>query len=217
MQPRFITFEGGEGAGKSTQIKQLAAAMQAQNLPHIVTREPGGSVGGETIRDLVVKGDADTWDPVSESLLFMTARYHHLEHVIKPALREGKWVLCDRFYDSTYVYQGVVKQVGGAWLDQLYTHLYGTFGPDITLLLDLPAKDGLARTDDRAGDETRFESLGEAFHTRIRNAFLARADAAPERISVIDALAAPADVHAAICGAINLRYGLQLKPQQGDA
>lgn len=211
MQPQFITFEGGEGAGKSTQIRLLSEYLTKNNIPHITTREPGGSVGGEIIRDLVVKGDADSWDAVSESLLFMTARYHHIEHTIKPALADGKWVLCDRFYDSTYVYQGVVKQVGGAWLDQLYTQLYGGFAPSLTLLLDMPAEEGLKRAGARADDENRFESLGLAFHEQIRKAFLQRAKAHPTRIKLVDAQQSIEQVHAlavnAVCSALNITGG----------
>lgn len=209
MQPHFITFEGGEGAGKSTQIKLLAAYFEQHNIPHIITREPGGSVGGETIRDLVVKGDANTWDPVTESLLFMTARYHHIEHTIKPALASGKWVLCDRFYDSTYVYQGIVKQVGGAWLDQLYATMFGNFAPHLTLLLDMPAEAGLSRAEARHSDENRFESLGLAFHEHIREAFLARAKAEPTRIKTVDATGSIEQVQAAVLEAMQQTCNLQ--------
>lgn len=211
---RFITLEGGEGAGKSTQVKLLAAAFAAAGLATCVTREPGGSVGGEAIRGLVVSGAADKWHPVTESLLFMTARYDHLETKIKPALARGEWVLCDRFYDSTYVYQGIAKSVGTAWLDQLYAHLFGNQGPDMTLLLDLPADVGLARTDKRGNiAESRFESMGLAYHEQLRAGFCTLAATYPQRIKTVDASQSAAQVHAAILAAVNVRFGLTLYPQ----
>lgn len=214
MQPRFITIEGGEGAGKSTQLKWLAASFAQAGIAAITTREPGGSEGGEAIRNLVVSGSVDRWHDGTESLLFMTARYDHVEQRIKPALAEGSWVLCDRFYDSTYVYQGMAKQVGTAWLDDLYAKLFGNFGPDATLLLDLPADVGLGRATARGNEaESRFERMGLAFHTTLRDAFLARAKAEPQRFLVIDARPTPQEVHTAILAALNTRFGLALKPQ----
>ena len=138
QRSRFITLEGGEGAGKSTQVKRLAHAFANAGIGLRVTREPGGSAGGEAIRGLVVNGAVDRWNPTTESLLFMTARYDHVETTIKPALASGMWVVCDRFYDSTYVYQGMAKAVGTAWLNQLYAQLFGNCAPDVTLWLDLP-------------------------------------------------------------------------------
>lgn len=213
MKPRFITFEGGEGAGKSTQIRLLAQAFEAASLPFISTREPGGSDGAEAIRALVVTGAVDRWHPVTESLLFMTARYDHLATRVQPALANGQWVLCDRFYDSTYVYQGLAKQVGGEWLDMLYTHLYGGFAPDLTFLLDIPVETGLGRAAARAGNETRFESMDTSFHESLREGFLALASAQPERIDVIEATSSPQDVHAQIISALNRRFSLSLVPQ----
>lgn len=211
--PRFITIEGGEGAGKSTQLKWLAQSFAAAGLGVRTTREPGGSTGGEAIRGLVVSGAVDAWDATTEALLFMTARYDHVQTHIKPALAAGSWVLCDRFYDSTYVYQGVVKGVGTAWLDQLYAQLFGNFAPDCTLLLDLPAETGLARATARGNEaESRFERMGVAFHTRLREAFLARAAVHPQRFLTVDASAAPEAVHASIIAVLNRRFGLALQP-----
>jgi dTMP kinase len=213
MTARFITLEGGEGAGKSTQVKLLAQAFAAAGVETLVTREPGGSPGGEAIRGLVVSGAVDAWHPATESLLFMTARYDHLQAKIKPALTDGKWVLCDRFYDSTYIYQGVAKGVGTAWLDQLYTLLFGNDGPSLTLLLDLPAEVGLSRADKRGNvAESRFEQMGIAYHTKLREGFLGLAKAHPARIATIDASADAASVHAAIIAVVNARFGLALKP-----
>lgn len=213
MQPRFITLEGGEGAGKSTQVKLLAASFAAAGIETLTTREPGGSTGGEAIRGLVVSGAVDAWDPVTESLLFMTARYDHLATHIRPALAAGSWVLCDRFYDSTYIYQGVAKGVGGAWLDQLYAHLFANMAPALTLLLDLPPEIGLARADKRGNvAESRFEQMGLAYHTRLREGFLALAAREPQRIHKVDATQDAAAVHNAVISIINKRFGLALQP-----
>ena len=213
IRPHFITLEGGEGAGKSTQMKWLAAAFAATGMEYIVTREPGGSEGGEAIRALVVSGGIDRWNAATESLLFMTARYDHLETTIKPTLARGAWVLCDRFYDSTYVYQGMAKNVGTAWLDQLYSHLFGNFAPDLTLLLDLSPSVGLLRADKRGNvAESRFEQMGHDYHERIRAGFLELASANPARIHVVDAAQPASDVHAAIITAINTRFDLALAP-----
>lgn len=215
MRPRFITLEGGEGAGKSTQIKLLAEAFAKAGISAITTREPGGSPGGEAIRGLVVSGDVDKWHPTSESLLFMAARYDHLETKIKPALARGEWVLCDRFYDSTYVYQGIAKGVGGAWLDQLYRLLFANNAPDFTLLLDLPPSVGLKRADKRGNvAESRFEQMDVAFHEQLRAGFLQLAADNAARIQTIDATGDAANVHHAIIAAVNARFGLHLQAVQ---
>lgn len=211
MKPRFITLEGGEGAGKSTQVKRLAAAFAAAGIPLLTTREPGGSKGGEAIRGLVVSGAVDAWHPATESLLFMAARLDHLEAHIKPAMARGDWVLCDRFYDSTYIYQGIAKQVGTAWLDQLYALLFGNTGPDLTLLLDLDPKVGLARADKRGNiAESRFEQMDFSFHQKLREGFLQLAKGHPQRIMTVDASKDADAVHRAIITAVNARFGLSL-------
>lgn len=209
---RFITLEGGEGAGKSTQLKLLAQSFAAAGVGAITTREPGGSTGGEAIRNLVVTGTADRWHPTTESLLFMAARFDHLEAKIKPALAAGQWVLCDRFYDSTYIYQGIAKNVGTAWLDQIYRQLFANAAPDLTLLLDLPPSVGLARTDKRGNVvESRFEQMDIAFHERLRSGFLELAAANPVRIQTVDATQDATSVHKAIIAAVNARFGLALQ------
>lgn len=209
---RFITLEGGEGAGKSTQIKLLAAAFAQAGIRAITTREPGGSAGGEAIRAMVVSGAADKWHPTTEALLFMAARFDHLATVIAPALAQGKWVLCDRFYDSTSVYQGIAKKVGTAWLDQLYRQLFANTAPDLTLLLDLPPDIGLARTDTRGNvAESRFEQMDFDFHETLRAGFLRLAAAHPERIRTIDATGDARTVHRAIIAQVNARFGLALE------
>ncbi|MFZ4126220.1 MAG: dTMP kinase [Rickettsiales bacterium] len=214
----FITLEGGEGAGKSTQIKLLAQALEQAGLKALTTREPGGSVGAEAIRKLVVEGAADRWDPVTESLLFMTARYDHLETKIKPALARGEWVVCDRFFDSTYIYQGIAKGVSTEWLNQLYSLLYGNTKPDLTLLLDIDPKEGLSRANARnSGAETRFENMDLSFHQKLRDGFLKRAKEEPARIAVIDAAASIETIHKHIVEAVNQRFQLSLRATNGSA
>lgn len=210
---RFITLEGGEGAGKSTQLRLLQQTFEAAALPHCVTREPGGSVGGEAIRKLVVEGDAGRWNPTSEALLFMAARYDHVTTLIKPALAEGKHVLCDRFYDSTYVYQGIGKSVGTQWLDGLYRQLYGNFAPDMTVYLDIAPSEGLARASARGNvAESRFESMDISFHETLRAGFLARAKAEPSRMVVVNAAASQEAVHHAIVDALTQAFSFPMKP-----
>lgn len=213
MTARFITLEGGEGAGKSTQLRLLKQAFDAAQLACITSREPGGSPGGEAIRKLVVEGAADRWHPVTEALLFMSARYDHIATLITPALNEGKTVLCDRFYDSTYVYQGIAKGVGTQWLDSIYNQLYGNFAPHLTLFLDIDPKAGLARTTARGNvAESRFESMDISFHETLRAGFLARAKAEPQRITVIDASGSAEAVHRAVIAAITQAFSFPLKP-----
>lgn len=213
VKPRFITLEGGEGAGKSTQLRLLAQAFADAGISTITTREPGGSPGGEAIRGLVVTGAADKWHPTTESLLFMAARFDHLATKIQPALEKGEWVLCDRFYDSTYIYQGIAKGVGGEWLDQLYRQLFANTAPDLTVLLDLPPSVGLKRADKRGNvAESRFEQMALDFHETLRAGFLKLAKDHPERIKTVDATRDASAVHAAIVATINTRFGLSLKP-----
>lgn len=209
----FISFEGGEGAGKSTQIRLFSQSCVAAGIDTLLTREPGGSKGAEAIRALLVTGAVDRWHPVTESLLFMTARYDHVETLIRPALADGKWVLCDRFFDSTRIYQGMAKQVGEAWLMQLYTLLYGTLMPDITVLLDIAPDIGLTRAASRTGDETRFEQMELAFHEQLRAGFLRIAKDNPARFICIDASQTQEKVHIDIIAAINQRCALSLIPQ----
>lgn len=199
---RFITFEGGEGAGKSTQIKLLAEALAARGIPHLVTREPGGTTGAESIRRLLVE-QGETWEPMTETVLFLAARVDHVRKKILPALRAGEWVLCDRFADSTAVYQGIGKGISREFLDMAHRLILGDFQPDLTLILDLPTEEGLKRAGARGGKENRFEALGLEFHRCIRQGFLAIAQAQPERCAVIDAAQPPEAVHAAILRALD--------------
>lgn len=204
---RFITFEGGEGAGKSTQVQRLSARLRADGHEVVTTREPGGSPGAESIRDLVLRGAADRWSPVTETLLMYAARRDHIERVIQPALERGAWVVCDRFADSTRAYQGAAGGTDPALISALETHIVGEVRPDLTLVFDLPAEVGLARAHARAGAEMRFESKGMAFHERLREAFQAIAAAEPARCALIDATASMDAVEVSVWALIAGRLG----------
>jgi dTMP kinase len=205
---RFITFEGGEGAGKSTQVKRLVARLQAEGREVVATREPGGSPGAESIRELVLKGAADRWSPVTETLLMYAARRDHVERVIRPALERGAWVVCDRFADSTRAYQGAAGGADPALIAALEAHIVGETRPDLTLVFDLPVEVGLARAHERAGTEMRFESKGSAFHERLREGFLAIARAEPERCAIVDATGSVEAVEAAVWRAVQDRLAV---------
>ena len=183
----FITLEGGEGGGKSTQAKMLREVLIARGHEVVLTREPGGSPGAEAIRALLVQGDANRWDGLTEALLNTAARRDHLTKVIQPALAQGKVVISDRFADSTMAYQGYGHGVDRATLASLYRAIAGNFQPDLTLILDLPVEVGLARAGTRAGNETRYENMAVVFHQRLRDGFRAIASAEPGRCRVIDA------------------------------
>jgi dTMP kinase len=204
----FITLEGGEGCGKSTQIALLSDALSKAQIPHIKTREPGGSPGAERIRSLLVSGDKDRWDADTETLLFYAARLDHVQRVIQPALAEHKIVLCDRFVDSTRVYQGVGKQVPAAFIEALQQLTLGEFIPDITLILDIDPSIGLKRTSVRTGYETRFESMDLSFHQAVRNGFLNIAKHEPKRCVVIDASQSIDVVQAHIISTLQSRLGI---------
>jgi dTMP kinase len=201
----FITFEGGEGAGKSTQVRRLADRLARSGRDVVATREPGGSPGAEAIRALLVQGEADRWSPVTETLLMYAARRDHIERVIAPALARGAWILCDRFADSTRAYQGAAGGTDPAFIGMLEAQILGDVRPDLTLVLDLPAAAGLARAGSRGDAEGRFESKGVAFHERLRRAFLDIVAAEPGRCALIDAAQSPEAVEAAIWGAVSTR------------
>jgi dTMP kinase len=194
----FITFEGGEGSGKTTQIKLLQEYFQKQGRKCLLTREPGGNPGAEAIRQLLLTGAGDKWTPVSETLLFLAARTDHVEKIIKPALTKGEIVLCDRFTDSTVVYQGIGKGLGVEYIQKLSQLAIGDFAPDLTLILDIDSKVGLSRAEKRAGDETRFENMNLEFHQKVREGFVSLSKRAPQRYKIIDANKPVSDVHKAI-------------------
>lgn len=184
---KFITLEGGEGAGKSTQIALLKEALQAKGLDVLVTREPGGTPGGEDIRNLLVKGDTHRWEPLTEALLNYSARHEHLEKVILPALDQGTWVLCDRFSDSTMAYQGYGHSMNREIIRRLHRLVVGDFYPNLTLIMDMPVKEGLNRAASRGEGEDRYERMGLDFHNRLRDGFLEIAKKDPGRCAIVDA------------------------------
>jgi len=191
----FVSFEGIDGSGKSTQARLLADRLRGQGREVVLTREPGGSAGAEEIRKLLLTGAGDRWSPETELLLFTAARRDHLERVIDPALDRGTVVICDRFADSTRVYQGVGRADLRPVVDALHALMIGR-EPDLTVLIDIDPGEGLARAAARGGSEARFESFGEGLQARLRAGFLALAGEFPDRIAVIDG-ARPPEVVAA--------------------
>ena len=207
----MITVEGGEGAGKSTQVALLVAALGRAGIAAQATREPGGSAGAEAIRQLLLQGETERWDAVAEALLLFAARRDHVVRLIRPALEAGRWVICDRFTDSTIAYQGYGRGLPLAELAALQRFVIGDFVPDLTLILDLPAAVGLARAAGRVSAAAdRFERLDREFHRRLRDGFLSIAQAEPKRCAVIDASGEVADVHRAIVAAVAARLQVML-------
>jgi dTMP kinase len=199
MAGHFITFEGGEGTGKSTQAALLAKKLSTFGIDIVLTREPGGSPGAEIIRHVLLSGAAKPLGPEAEALLFAAARADHLKTIIRPALRSGKWIVCDRFVDSTRVYQGIVGKSGRPFVKGLEKLTVGqTDMPELTFVLDLPAEVGLDRARARRGDGApdRFETEGLAYHEALNAAFRAVAEQEPQRCLLIDATG-PADKIAA--------------------
>lgn len=201
---RFITLEGGEGAGKSTQARAIRDWLQSRGREVVLTREPGGSPLAEAVRELVLRDWAEGIDVNTEVLLMFAARAAHLKQTIEPALAAGRDVICDRFVDSSYAYQGAGKGLAAHHLQALEALVLGDFRPDLTLLLDLPPQLGLARAHHR-GEANRFEAESLAFMQRVRDCFLARAQAAPQRYVVIDAAQELPDVTAQILRALEHR------------
>ena len=194
MRGLFITFEGGEGSGKTTQIQKLKNWIESNtdSVNLCLTREPGGTIEAESIRALLLNGAASKWQPTSEAMMMSASRHEHVIHLIKPALARGDIVICDRFTDSTHVYQGYVGGVDNALLEVLDQLSCQGLVPDLTLLLDMDSNAGLARTIQRGDAESRFESKGAAFHQKVRQSFVERAEKFPNRIVKIDG-ARPAD------------------------
>jgi dTMP kinase len=205
---RFITFEGGEGSGKSTQIKTLAERLNGAELRTIVTREPGGSPGAEIIRHLLLSGMGKLLGPEAETLLFTAARDDHVHAVIEPALEQGIWVLCDRFFDSTRAYQGRLGKVDPKVLDAMQRVTIGDLKPDLTIILDVPVDIGMQRAAARrgAGAPDRFEAEDVKFHEGLRDAYRQIAAAEPQRCVLIDANAAPGVVAARVWTAVRDRF-----------
>lgn len=204
MRGQFISFEGGEGGGKTTQIKLLAEKLQAAGIKVIQTREPGGSEGAEALRHILLTGDVAAWSPISEALLFAAGRSDHLEKLIRPSLEDGVWVLCDRFLDSTRAYQGVAGNVPQELITTIEKYVVADSLPDRTYILDLDPKVGLARANARMADikaqsanlaEDRFENMRLQFHLDLRQCYLDIAKNEPKRCHVINADQAIATMH----------------------
>jgi dTMP kinase len=204
VSAKFITLEGGEGVGKSTQLQALADAIRARGQNVITTREPGGSPGAEAIRALLMDGEADRWSPRTEALLFAAARADHVEKTIRPALARGDWVLCDRFVDSTRAYQGGAGGISDA--DIMALHNVGSAGllPDRTLVLTLDLDEAESRADRRDGGKAdRFALKNMQYHRNVAAAFQAMASTAPERFRLVSASGDPADVSARLLAAVS--------------
>jgi dTMP kinase len=186
---RFITFEGGEGSGKSTQVNILAERLSRSGRAVFVTREPGGSPAAEEIREVLLSGQVAQFGPLAESVMFAMARADHIDNAIQGALQQGQWVICDRFIDSTRVYQGATGGVPRGLINALEQLTVGALTPDVTFILDIPAKEGLARVEARAEARglDRFESQELLTHERIRRGFLDIAEEEPGRCVVVDA------------------------------
>ena len=218
-QGKFISLEGGEGAGKTTQIKMLADTLKAAGFDPVITREPGGAPGAEMIRSLLVEGGIDRWQPMTEALLHFAARLEHVRETIAPALEEGQWVVSDRFSDSTIAYQGYGHDLGQETMARLHELVLGGFQTDLTLILDIPVEAGLARAGKReagkieAGEsagEDRYERMDLDFHRRLRDGFLDIARRNSERCLIVDADQAPDQVHTLIREIVQNRFGVDL-------
>ena len=209
---RFITFEGGEGVGKSTQAIELRKYLEKQGIDVVLTREPGGSPGAEDIRHLLVTGGTDKWSPMTETLLHYAARAEHLQATILPALKRGAWVICDRYADSTLAYQGYGQGQAVDKILELHRLVTDDFWPDLTLLLDGGVKLGLNRArhredlEDRDTREDRYERMGEEFHQTLRKSFLDIARKNPERIVVVEAEGGIDMVAARVVEAVSARF-----------
>lgn len=208
MRNQFITFEGGEGSGKSTQINLLHNFLIEKGKDVVSTREPGGTPSAEIIRDLLTKGDADRWSPATEALLMWAARSEHVEKLIKPSLDKGKWVLCDRFYHSTYAYQGVGHNLGIENMRIIKKIIIGEITPNLTFILDIDPVNGIGRTKNRASNEDRFEKMNLAFHNNLRKAFIQFAKKNPKRFIVIDAELSLEKISEIISSEVQTRFQL---------
>lgn len=186
----FVTFEGIEGCGKTTQIRHLTARLEGKRLPFLLTREPGGTEIGDKIRQILLSSENSRMEPVTEFFLYVAARAQHIAQIVLPALREGKTVLCDRFTDATLAYQGNGRGLNIAWLEEIHDRFLQGLKPDLTFLLDLPVEEGLRRAwqrmENQALKEDRFEKEALAFHQRVREGYLLLARREPDRIVVLD-------------------------------
>jgi len=205
---RFITLEGGEGAGKSTHARALSQTLTDRGIDNIVTREPGGSRGAEEIRSLLVEGEPGRWEPLVETLLLFAARADHIAHAIKPALTSGKWVICDRFTDSTFAYQGAGRGLALDVIRRIEQVSIHDFRPDLTFVLDAPIEIAMGRIGTRPHAENRFEKFDRGFHQRLRDYFLRLPKLDPARCLLVDTSAAPEAVSASIWKNVSHKFGL---------
>ena len=203
---RFISFEGGEGAGKTTQAKMLCEALQGAGVETLLTREPGGTFGAEAIRDLVLEGTADRWSGMTELLLMYAARLDHVEKLIKPALERGVWVVSDRFSDSSLAYQGYARGLGPEKVRSVHNAVMDGFGTDLTILFDIDPILAQKRVETRGEDLSRFDSESIAFHNTLRDAFLEIANQESKRIFTVDASESRDAVHTRILFAVTQKY-----------
>ena len=207
---KFITLEGGEGTGKSTQIAMLTEAFNIAGIKSIHTREPGGSPSAEAIRQLLVEGDTDKWDGLTEVLLNYAARHEHLRQTITPAINAGEWVISDRFADSTVAYQGYGHGYDLSLIAHIHELVVGSFSPDLTFVLDIPVEQGLSRAGSRNDEEDRYERMEIEFHERVRAGFIEIAKQESDRCVVIDALGSIDQVHSTIKETISHKLGVDL-------
>lgn len=203
---KFITFEGGEGAGKTTQAKMLCEALEGAGIETLLTREPGGTFGAEAIRDLVLEGTSDRWSGMTELLLMYAARLDHVEKLIKPALDRGVWVISDRFSDSSLAYQGYARGLGPEKVKALHEAVMDGFEPDLTILFDIDPILAQKRVETRGEDLSRFDAESVEFHNTLRDAFLNIAEANSRRIFTVDAAASRDGVQTRILFAISQKY-----------
>ena len=187
MASQFITFEGGEGSGKSSQINLLKSKLIDKGIDVVCTREPGGTPSAEILRELVTTGEVNKWEPMTEALLMFASRYEHTKNLIIPSLENGKWVLCDRFYHSTYAYQGLGHGLGLEKMEALKKISIGEIEPDLVFFLDIDPMEGIKRTMGRHTNEDRFEKMDISFHTKLRDAFLGFSKTYSENSVVINA------------------------------
>ncbi len=204
---KFVTVEGIEGVGKSTQVARLSAALRGRGIAHVVTREPGGTALAETIRDVVLRARDEALPATAELLLMFAARAVHIKNLVEPNLRAGRWVICDRFTDATYAYQGGGRGVPIEQIRELEAMVQGALRPDLTVLLDAPVANALARarTRNAGAVEDRFEREQSEFFERVRAAYLTRAAADPARIAVVDATRSVDEIGASVLGLLGAR------------
>jgi dTMP kinase len=214
MRGRFITFEGGEGSGKSTQAKLLAERLKKLGIPVVLTREPGGSAGAEVMRHVLLSGAAKPFGTHAEAILFAAARDDHVRQLIQPAIRSGRWVICDRFADSTRIYQGILGNVDARLIRSLERISVGDTKPDLTFVLDIPAEEGLARSARRRGGSTvdRFEGEALEFHSKLREAYRELTEREPQRCILIDGMQMSKTIADAIWAIVNRRFSPQVAP-----